>query len=142
MVVNESNEAIEGVGNLGGEGEESVDAGNVAQEEAKVGDGVEKTPDGPGTEVDVENDVANVVGAPGLLLVVIYKEDEGVEEHGGDYIGDVAKGEDAVHQGDDDEGGSKAGGRDGEHEGEVLELFGGNVVNLLHLVCFESDKFL
>lgn len=134
MVVDETNEAIEGVGNLGGEGEESVDGAEVGEEEAQVGDGGKETPDGPAAEVQVEEDVANVVGAPGLLGVVVDEEDESVEENGGNHVRDVAEGEDTVEEGHNDEGTSETSGGDGENESEVLKLLGSDVVDFLHLI--------
>ena len=135
VVVHESNEAIKGVSDLGGDEE---DLGDISEEAERVEDEHENavgSEDGPGAKEDVEEDAANVVGGPGLLLFVVNKENESVEEHWGNAEGDDgANGEDTeINLVEDGLSNGEASGGDGEGEGELLESFSGHSSSLVHI---------
>lgn len=135
VVVDESNEAIKGVGDLGGEEEDHGEVGEEAEGVEDEHEDAVGAEDGPGSEVDVEEDAADFVVGPDLLLFVVDEEDEAVEEDGGDAEGDdVTDGENAeVDLVEDALGDGEASGGDGEGEGELLEGFSGHSSSLVHI---------
>lgn len=135
VVVDEANESVEGVGDLGGEEEDVRDVGEEAEGVEDEHQDVVGSEDGPGTEEDVEEDATDVVGGPGLLLLVVNEHDEGVEEDGGNEEGDdVSNGQHTeVDLPENGVGDGETGGDDGEGESELLESLGGHGGGFLHI---------
>lgn len=135
VVVDESNESIKGVGDLSGEEE---DHGEVSEHAERVEDehkDVVGAEDGPASEEDVEEDAADFVVGPGLLLFVVDEKDEEVEKDWSNAEGDDgSNGEYAkINLVKDASGDGEASGGDGEGEGELLEGFSGHGSSLVHI---------